>query len=46
MSASDEKRASRIAAYHPLGDLAVDADRAQLRVWSVTTVLAMYDGMD
>lgn len=42
----DDKRASRIAAYHPIGDLADEGERAQLRAWAVTTVLAMYDGMN
>ena len=42
----DEKRASRIAAYQPVGDLSDDGEREQLRAWAVTTVLAMYDGMN
>lgn len=42
----DDKRASRLAAYHPVGDLADDTERAQLRDWAVETVLALYDGMN
>ena len=42
----DDKRASRLAAYHPIGDLADDTERAQLRDWAVKTVLALYDGMN
>ncbi|MCA0146762.1 DUF4268 domain-containing protein [Blastococcus sp. LR1] len=42
----DEKRASRIAAYQPIGDLSDDGEREQLHAWAVMTVLAMYDGMN
>jgi hypothetical protein len=42
----DEKRASRFAAHHPVGDLADPTERARLRAWAVGTILAMYDGMN
>ncbi|UOY01652.1 DUF4268 domain-containing protein [Blastococcus sp. PRF04-17] len=42
----DDKRASRIAAYRPAGDLADDGARAALKAWAVPTVLAMYDAMN
>ncbi|TFV64618.1 UNVERIFIED_ORG: DUF4268 domain-containing protein [Bacillus sp. AZ43] len=42
----DDKRASRIAAYRPAGDLADDDARAALKAWAVPTVLAMYDAMN
>lgn len=40
------KRASRIAAYRPAGDLTDDTERAELRTWAVTTALSMYDAMN
>lgn len=42
----DDKRASRLAAYHAIGDLADDSERTQLRDWAVKTVLALYDEMN
>src|SRR3954447_926067 len=42
----DDKRASRIAAYHPVGDLADDAERAELKAWAVSTAVTLYDVMN
>ncbi len=42
----DDKRASRIAAYRTVGDLADVVERGPVRTWAVTTVLAMYDAMN
>ena len=42
----DGRRVSRIIAYHPVGDLADAAERANLRAWAVTTAVAMYDAMN
>jgi hypothetical protein len=42
----DDKRASRLAAYHPPLDLADDAQRAPLRAWAVGTVIAMFDALN
>lgn len=42
----DDKRASRIIAYHPVGDLTDAAERAEARAWAVTTAVAMYDTMN
>ena len=38
----DDKRASRIAVYHPV-DLADEIDRAESAAWATHTVVAMYD---
>jgi len=42
----DDKRASRIAVYHPVGDLADDAERAELKAWAADTSVAIYDAMN
>lgn len=42
----DGRRASRVAAYQPVEDLADGAERARLRSWAVAVVLALVDAMD
>ncbi|QRI75046.1 MULTISPECIES: DUF4268 domain-containing protein [Rhodococcus] len=41
----DDKRACRIAIYHPV-DLDDDRQRDAVRDWAVTTVLALFDALD
>ncbi|WP_069386306.1 DUF4268 domain-containing protein [Cellulosimicrobium cellulans] len=42
----DDKRASRVAAYHPVVDIGDEAQRSQLRSWAARTVIALYDAMN
>jgi Domain of unknown function (DUF4268) len=42
----DGRRASRIAAYHPVTDLSDATERALLLAWATGAVLALYDAMN